>query len=322
MGSFDSSKRQTSALYYGRSQFVLIEMKSKALVLSIIAVLLCTGTFTTIAYSPSDEPFQIEDIKILVLIDVSFGWNYFDIKDTFESWGINVTTVGTSAVVQSCVNRAPRPVTSDIVLDDIDNDTILEHDALIIPSGGHWNSLIYRGSARDFIATAYDLGLHVSGICTGPIVLARARGILNGTKIVGHGNGISYYSATDAIRLLGPRVVSDKRVVTGGSGSGYPDGFEGAPTNQTCRTLVRDILGHSLVSDCSLIPTEIEIGTNFQINVELTDLSTVEEGMFDYNASEVLAQVVNVANTTLYEEIERVENIALRKLRRTRLSSA
>ncbi|MHA1926943.1 MAG: DJ-1/PfpI family protein [Candidatus Thorarchaeota archaeon] len=279
-------------------------MKSKALVLSLIAVLFCTGTFNTIAYSPSDEPVQIEDIKILALIDVSFGWNYFDIKDTLESWGINVTTVGTMAVVPSCVNREPRPVTSDIVLDDIDNDTILEFDGLIVPSGGHWNSLTFDTIALDLIATAHELGLYVAGICTGPIVLSRAGEIYNGTMIAGHGNGLSYYSSADAIRVVGARVVSDKRIVTGGSGSGFPSGFTGAPTNETCRTLVRDILGHSLISDCNLGSTEIEIGTDFQVNVELADLSTVEEGMFDYNVYEVLARVVNIANTSLYEEIE------------------
>jgi len=280
-------------------------MKNQLFILTLLIVSLSVGSFTESATIPSNtESIELDEIKVLALIDHSFGWNYFDIKETFEAWGVNVTTAGTSSTVASCVNREPRPVTSDILISEVDNESLLDFDCVIVPSGGHWGDLAFDLGALNLIASAHDLGLIVSGICTGPIVLARAGDILNGTKIAGHGNGIAYYRSAGAIRVLGQRVVCDNRIITGGSGSGFPDGFEGAPTYETCLTIVREIMGVSLITETNLDPAQISLESEFQISVELTDLSDVSEGMFDSNTSEVIATVYNIENISLYEEIE------------------
>jgi len=282
-----------------------MSMKNQLFILMLLIVSLSVGSFTESATVPSNsEPIALEDIKVLTLIDHGFGWNYFDIKDTFEEWGVNVTTAGTASTVASCFNREARPVTSDILIEDVDNETLLDFDCVIVPSGGHWGNLAFDRDALNLIASAHELGLIVSGICTGPIVLARAGDILNGTKIAGHGNGDAYYRSAGAIQVLGQRVVCDNRVVTGGSGSGPPTGYAGAPTFETCLTIVRELMGVSLITEVNLNPAQISLGSEFQISVELTNISDVSEGMFDSDISEVIATVYNIENRSLFEEIE------------------
>lgn len=280
-------------------------MKGRIFLLTLLLVSLCAGSnMDSVQIQSNIEPAQIDEIKVLALIDHGFGWNYFTIVETFEAWNINVTTAGTSSTVASCFNREARPVTSDILIEDVDNETLLDFDCVIVPSGGHWGNLIFDRDALNLIAYAHELGLIVSGICTGPIVLSRAGDILNGTKIVGHPNGVVHYRSAGAIQVEGQRVVCDNRVVTGGSGSGPPTGYAGAPTYETCLTIVRELMGVSLITEVNLNPAQVSLESEFQISVELRDLSDVSEGMFDSNISEVLATVYNIRNISLYEEIE------------------
>ena len=161
-------------------------MKEKALTFTILVSLLSIGMTSTVAYLSSTDPVEIEDVKILVLIEEAFGWNYFDIVESLESWGVNVTTVGPLESTPSCYNRDPNPVEPDILTDEIDNETIQEFHGLIIPSGGHWQALAFDTDAQRLIEYAYEFGLYVGGICTGPIPLSRAGQIFNGTRIIGH----------------------------------------------------------------------------------------------------------------------------------------
>lgn len=236
---------------------------------------------------------DITEVEVLVLIAPAFGWNYFDIVETLEGWGVNVTTVvsSISLSVPSCYNREPRPITADMFVDDLDNETLDLYDALVIPSGGHWEALCSRSIVRNLLARAHERGLPIATMCIGNRVVCRSDMILNDTKVAYYGMTNSEMRDEGAIVVNGAVVVSDNGIITGGSGSGPPDGYQGAPTYLAMVELVKEILGRSYVQNVSLSQLEGEVDTEFQITVSIQDPCADLEGV---NSSEVVGVTATI----------------------------
>ncbi len=274
-----------------------------------IAALIVASLFTLMLCSPvviatADEP---SDVSVLMLIASGFGWNYFDARDRFESWGVNVTTVAyhTGYEVPSCPNREPRPVTADLLLSEVSNETLLQFDCLFISSGGHWQGLIQSQSVLDTIAVAYDLGLSIAVICTGTRVLVNANNIVNGSSVVGHFLSYSLMILEGARVRPGYDVVADNRLITGGAGSGTgEDGWIDAPTSEVCAEVVKEAMGLSYVVDTTIAPLSGPPGTTVSISVEASDLEDLLGSYFSTNISGVAASVYWKSNGTLYDEVE------------------
>ena len=269
-------------------------------IVSLFAMSLCSPIVPATASEPSD-------VSVLMLIASGFGWNYFDVRDRFESWGVNVTTVAyhTGYEVPSCLNRNPRPVTADLLLSEIDNETLLQFDSLFISSGGHWQGLVQSQTVLDTIAIVYDLGLSVAVICTGTRVLVHANNIVNGSSVVGHFLSYSLMIQEGARVRAGQDVVVDNRLITGGAGSGTgEDGWLDAPTSEVCAEVVKEALGLSYVTDVVVSPLQSTPGTSFAVIVEVSDLETELGAYCSSNISSVAASIYWKSNGTLLQEVQ------------------
>lgn len=129
--------------------------------------------------------------KVMILVAYGVGETYFPAKNKFESWGWNVTTAGLTSSVISCPNINPRPVPVDILISDINNDTLSQYECIFIPSGGHWNELAYDATTLATISNAYNLGVVISSLCIGIVVIARAD-IVDGVRIAYDANSAPY----------------------------------------------------------------------------------------------------------------------------------
>ncbi|MCE7743945.1 MAG: hypothetical protein GPJ52_02295 [Candidatus Heimdallarchaeota archaeon] len=218
---------------------------------------------------------SLSDMKILAVIANGFGDSYFWIKDQLESWGCNVTTAGLTAVCASCPNKPSRPVTADIVIADVTSEILSQFDAVYVPAGPHWVILETNIMTHNLLASAYEAGLVVSAVCIGNVALAQVSSIVNGVKV-------AYYSqtATDmmdagAIIVYGSGVVSDKRVVTAGSGT-YQS------THQAiypfCVAIAKNVLGLSAVSQTTVSSIKGETNTTYTISVEIVNLNDIFYG--------------------------------------------
>jgi putative intracellular protease/amidase len=200
------------------------------------------------------------DVDILILVTTGFGWNYFDARNYFEQWGATVKVVSHTLTyeVDGCFNQDPTTIVSDYLTSELNESLLSQFDCLYIPAGGHWSPLISSSTALGWVETAYNLGLIIGTTCIGNRVVSHANGIVNGTTV-------AYYSLTNlemenaGATVVAARVVSDNRIVTGGTGSGFPDGYTGAPTYEVCAAIIQEILGVSPVEENTVTP---EIGTN------------------------------------------------------------
>ncbi|MFX0174472.1 MAG: hypothetical protein ACFE9L_21555, partial [Candidatus Hodarchaeota archaeon] len=97
-------------------------------------------SYSTVSVIESEK--NPSDLKVLMIVDTAFGFTYFVVKDYLESWGINVITASAtgSKLVAGCFNQPPNSTTADLLISDITD--ITEYDAIHIPSGGHWRSLL------------------------------------------------------------------------------------------------------------------------------------------------------------------------------------
>ncbi len=282
-------------------------MRNRTIIIAVMLVLCASSFYYT---QPVTAQTDIADAEVLVIIASGFGWNYFDIVETLEGWGVNVTTVvsGISLTVPSCANREPRPVTADMFVEDLDNDTLDLYDGLVVPSGGHWDGLCSRGAVRNLIARAHERGLAVATMCIGNRVVCRSDIIMNDTKVAYYGMTNSEMRNEGAIVVNGAVVVSDNGIITGGSGSGPPNGYEGAPTYLVMVEFIKEILGRSYVQSVSLEPSEGEIDTEFQITVNVHDPCSDLVGVNASEISEVSATIYSKADPT------RTESVALTQI--------
>jgi len=262
---------------------------------------------------PAVQGQAISDIKVLMLIADYFGWNYFDAMELLESWGVNVTTIADSldTDVPSCLNQEPRGTIADLLLNQVDNNILNQFDALFIPSGGQWNSLVQSPRALESIEYAHDNGLLIAAVCIGNRVLADADNIVNGSSVVGYLAANVYMAEAGAIVRTGYRTVIDNRFITGGTGGGPTGGGnEAAPTEEVCLALVREGLGYSFKESASIEPLTAPIGTTFTITAEITDLDDqpVAISSGNQNISEVNARVYTKNNRTLTDIIELLDD--------------
>ncbi|MHA2424380.1 MAG: DJ-1/PfpI family protein [Candidatus Thorarchaeota archaeon] len=250
-------------------------MKGRTIVIAGLLLVFCSALF----FSPSVQAVDdIEDMEVLVLITDAFGWNYFDIVEIFEGWGINVTTASATLTleVDSCYNKPDRPVTADILMRDIDNETLEQFDALIIPSGGQWQSLVSSRRNLDFISNAHARGLVIATMCIGNRVVCRANNIVNHTKVAYYAMTNSEMRDQGATVVSQARVVSNNRIITGGAGAGYmTGGHEGAPTLEVCSELVRTVMGVTCVESATVTPTLWNVSATYSVSVTVQDPATI-----------------------------------------------
>jgi putative intracellular protease/amidase len=285
----------------------LIHMKLKAI--AVISIIVVISVFANPAIVPSTQGQEMGDVKALILIADYFGWNYYDVKELLESWGINVTTISNSldTDVPSCLNKPPRGTTADLLLSQVENDVVKQFDILFIPAGGQWHSLIQSTRVRDFIAYAHDNNIIIAAICIGNMVLANANDIVSGSSVVSYPTSNSQMTSAGAITRSGYRTVIDNCFVTGGTGGGpVGGGNEVAPTEEVCIAAVREALGYSFTGQTSISPQTGVAGTNFTIAAEVNDLDNepVSISSGNQNISVVTARIYSQNNRSLVDVVE------------------
>ncbi|MFW9932938.1 MAG: DJ-1/PfpI family protein, partial [Candidatus Thorarchaeota archaeon] len=243
-------------------------------VVLVISLLICISLVHAPEVTATQCCATTEDMDILMIIATGFGWNYWEIREQFEAWGVNVTTIANSLnyEVQSCPNREPRPVTADILLSDFNFSDLVNYDAVYIPAGGHWSGLISSNRVLSFISTAHEMGLVIGTTCIGNRVLNRANNIVNHTKVAYYAMTNSEMHNQGATVLSSALVVTDNRIVTGGGGGGpYAGGYETAPTVEVCAAMVKAVSQTSHVDAVEVTPSTWNVTATYQINVVTQD---------------------------------------------------
>ncbi|NHJ14923.1 MAG: hypothetical protein EAX95_14675 [Candidatus Thorarchaeota archaeon] len=272
-------------------------MTRRFLVLALILMLTAGAAYTSSLMQPEGP----EDVKVLSLISDGFGWNFFDTRDKLEAMGVTVDTVAYALdyEIDSCYNRAPRPITADYLVSDVTQEILTQYHALFIPAGGQWHALHQAGVVQDFISDAYELGLVIAAMCIAQTTLACANDIISGSKLAYF--GLSWEDVTDAggIPIFNSRVVSHNRFITGGAGGGYNpgDGYLSAPSYMVAVELVRECLGYSRVEDISISPVDAT-QRNFTIQATLADLSTAIPELNSTDIESITAFIYVAANHT------------------------
>ncbi|MHA2025558.1 MAG: DJ-1/PfpI family protein [Candidatus Thorarchaeota archaeon] len=266
--------------------------------------------FSLVFSSPrSTQPVaavDVSDVNVLVILCDGFGWNYFDAKERLEAFGVNVTTVANSIDydIDSCANRAPRPITADLLMSEMTPEMVQQFDCLLVTSGGHWANMIASSLVMTFISDAFDLGLIVASICTGTRMVAEANDIVNGSKVVSFTLSSPQMMSAGATPIWGVEAVADGRIITGGRGGGTTGGgWMEAPTSEVCAEIVREVLSLSRVTDVTINPSSAEVGSNFSVSVMTDNLNETLNNILSTGIEEVTAVVYTGDNRTLVEEI-------------------
>ena len=266
-------------------------------IIALCCLLLIGGSSFSHYSSAEDQVGErtLDDLKVLAIVANGFGNNYFDIQDQFELWGSNFTTAGlTSTTVFSCPNREVRQITADLLVSELTSEIIAEFDCVVIPSGGHHETLSRNSMVLEVLQTVYEEGLVIGTVCIGAMVLARS-GVVNGSVVVSFYGTYSEMVNNGASPVFA-KVVSDNKIVTGGEGGSLTGGgYTVAPSYQTCVAMAKAALGFSFVEKTELLSIDGEEG-NFTLNVETTNLAE----KFDYmgNISSVKA-TINDGETTI-----------------------
>ena len=209
--------------------------KKMVLTYSLLLILLCTLPSLKLAKAQDSSE---ETYKALFLVANGYGDNYYDLIGNFSQWGWNLETAGFSNIVSGCSNHHPAyTLNCNLTFNDLDRSKIREYDCLIIPSGGHWSTLVYLNSVELIVRTAHKSGLIIGTLCIGQKILSDIDGLMNGVKV-------AYFSMTsldmqrENAEIIYEDVVTDKRIVTGGGGGGYTGGgYTVAPTTEFCEAV-------------------------------------------------------------------------------------
>ncbi|MFX0066063.1 MAG: DJ-1/PfpI family protein, partial [Candidatus Hermodarchaeota archaeon] len=158
---------------------------------------------------------------------------------------------------------------------------ITEYDAIHIPSGGHWRSLLRKADVIDLIQQAYNNQVIVSALCISLRVLAEAE-IVKNVRISGHPLAEADITLAGGI-YLDERVVVDQGVVSGGFGGGVRR-YNQAPNFEISYMLVKEMLGY--------VPfTDLEINTtndNIEVKVSLNNMDPFNDIVDNvYNLTDV-----------------------------------
>jgi len=270
--------------------------------LLVVSGVIYSNTMTT---SASEE---ISDVDILVLISDGCGWNYFVVNETLHEMGVDVTTITNteSYIVPACPNREPRNITADLLLSELDLETITDFDGVIIPSGGQWELLSNDSDVYEFLQVAYENGLVIGTICNADITLGRAMVVITGTRITPPLPN-AYYNFTDcgAVIEWDGIVVSDNGFVTGGLG-GAPAGYLTAPTYEVCLEMVKKIMDYSYLDHAEVTPETSRTSFNYSIAVECSNLTAVLSGFNISDIAQVTAYIYPESNSSDVTEVELV----------------
>ncbi|MFW9974587.1 MAG: DJ-1/PfpI family protein [Candidatus Thorarchaeota archaeon] len=225
----------------------------------------------------------------------NFGWNYYDAREIFESWGVNVTTVAYSLDhnITSC-SKPDIGENETIIVEythqEMTPEMVSEFDCLFVSSGIQWQTLRTESAALTFIADAYNMGLIVASVCTGTRVVAESEGIVNGSKVVSYFLSSAYMREAGATPIEGMEVVVDGRMITGGQGGGPTGGgYLEAPTSEVCAEVVRRALGLSRVTSSSLTSSQGLLGTDVIISAVIDDLNDTLGTILSTNIQNVTA---------------------------------
>ncbi|MHA1245579.1 MAG: DJ-1/PfpI family protein, partial [Candidatus Heimdallarchaeota archaeon] len=182
-----------------------------------------------------------------------------------------------------------RPVTSDILISEVDEDILAQFDCVYVPAGAHWVTLVSNTETHDLISTAYEMGLVIASICIGNKILAASNGVVNGVKVAYYSGCAVDMNDAGAIHVYDTAVVSDKRIVTAGTGlcgtthcSIYP--FSVA--------IAKAVLGQTSVVSASIVEfEEVTDGDNYGLIVTTNNLSDIYYGNLSTNIYIVKAYV-------------------------------
>lgn len=210
---------------------------TKKMVLTYSLLLILLSSLPSLKLAKAQESPE-PTYKVLFLVSNAYGDNYYDLVGNFSQWGWELETAGSSNVVRGCVNHhLAYTLNCNLTFNDLNQSKIQEYDCLIIPSGGHWYSLVALYSVEVIVRSAHESGLIIGTLCIGQKVLSDIDGLMDGVKV-------AYFSMTELdmnrenARIVHRDVVSDKGFVTGGGGGGLSDGgYTVAPTAEFCETV-------------------------------------------------------------------------------------
>ncbi len=236
----------------------------------------------------------LDGYNVLVFAADGVGNSYFEIKREMEELGATVTTIGLSGLHTSCSNvEDPILIETNTTIKDFDVSTFADYEALILPSGGYWFSMLMQDNLMEFIELAYANDLMIASICIGMILLS-GTSIVEGVRMVAHDVATSYLQDAGADMEYYARVVSDKGIISGGTGGGLDGGrYLAAPHEELCLTIARRILGVSYITSSELKKD----GSNYTIKVNINEIEDISGQ--ESNISKVDALIYNASGTKI-----------------------
>lgn len=262
-------------------------MKYYGLVFFVIVI---TGLVEPFNHTPSIAEIQISgtkaiktdlsEINILIFVADYVGYSYFELRDILQEMGVTITTVGLTSQHFACTNRGENPIFIDtnVTVNQITEDLLTNFDALLLPSGGYWSSMLVQNNLLDLITMAYNKGLVIGSICIGMAILSELE-IINGVHMVAHDVATYYLENNGAIIEYYSKVLRDKRIISGGSGGGLSGGsYLVAPHRELCETVLREILGYSYLSNLTITRQS----SNYTLTVSLHNQNDLTEGSVEF----------------------------------------
>ncbi len=166
-------------------------------------------------------------VTVLVLLGEWFGDAYFPLKDRIETSGWKMIRVGVDEAYRGCYNKARDvELRSDILIPDLTDFS--GYDTLVIPSGPQFRLFIENDEVLRFVRKAHEAGLLIAAFCTGNNVV-RSAGLID----IPYGPGLFPSEVT----LVGERILLGPR----GGGPPPGNGYEGAPIEEICRAIAREL---------------------------------------------------------------------------------
>ena len=266
-------------------------MKSYLLIFLVLANILSlfslhNTVIITSSVESSDYSQDLKGVNVLIFAANHVGNSYFVLKEQMESLGATVTTIGLADIHTSCGNvETPVSINTNTTISNFDRETIKDYKALIIPSGGYWESMLMQDNLFEFIEFSYENNLLIASICIGMVILSETS-IIDGVSMVAHGTAIPYLTDAGAEIEYGSVVISDENIISGGAGGGFTGGrYLGAPNEELCHTIARRILDYSYLSNLK-IKREVN-----NISLDLTVNSYDNTRNQDMNISRIYAKV-------------------------------
>ncbi|MHA1137299.1 MAG: DJ-1/PfpI family protein [Candidatus Thorarchaeota archaeon] len=180
---------------------------------------LVVGVFLLLAltFSLGNSAFLIEaeaqhdQIKILFVMDVDFGYCYGPIRTVFERFGWDITTTALTETLTSCNFAHNYQLEVDILLTEISDVT--DYDVVTIMPGSSHDALRSSGTALDLIRDAVSENLIVTGWCRAVRVLADAD-VIDGKNVTGNVDYQAEYEAAGATFFESSPPITDGNIIT------------------------------------------------------------------------------------------------------------